>query len=259
MRRRIGILFFPLLFPLSLATQESTPPRDPQALAILTKSFQLMARNMVLGQIGDMTVTADMVPQAQATQQVRSLKVYVKGLANVRWDVDGPDGTVTSIFVRGQAFGKGPDNRYLSLRGGIIEHGPIQFPGLYAGFLLMNSQMQIELGPEGSVVGRPAYVLRIANPPQGDGEVARILSHRSRIQLYIDKVSMLPLRLTSFIESDDDMRVTVPINLDFMDYRDLGGLLLPFRIVRKVAETPLEEIRIRSVTFNSGLADFLFQ
>ncbi len=260
MRCRSCLLAVPLLLTATtLAGQDRPPLRDPQAVTILRQSIEAMGGAMALTQVQDMTVTADIMSRRADSQTSWRMRTYAKGLAQIRWEVDGPEGTVTSFFTARRAVVKTFDGTPRFVRGSIIEHGPVQFPVLYAAFLLTSPHVQIEMGNEAIIHGKSAYLLRIVRTNQGTEETTQVLSHTEPISLYVDKTSLLPLRLTTYITSENDLRVKIPVNLEYKNYQSAGGFLLPFEVSRQVGDLPLEEIRIRSVTFNTGLADSLFQ
>ena len=74
-------------------------------------------------------------------------------------------------------------------------------------------------------------------------------------ELWIDASSRLPRKLAYERRAASGAAPRIPVAVFFSDYRNVGGVLYPFRIEKSLNGTPWATITIQNVAFNTGLTD----
>jgi hypothetical protein len=83
--------------------------------------------------------------------------------------------------------------------------------------------------------------------------VARLTQHLTEVDLYLDPVSALPLKLTFNEHPDNDASRDIPVEIRFSDYRPVNGAQVPFRLQKFINGTLLLDIRVEQAILNSNL------
>jgi hypothetical protein len=66
------------------------------------------------------------------------------------------------------------------------------------------------------------------------------------------------VKVSYLLLSDTDWRRGRPLEVYYSDYRDVGGVAIPFQQKRVFSGTPVAELHLTSVQFNVGLSDSEF-
>ena len=93
------------------------------------------------------------------------------------------------------------------------------------------------------------------------GQTARMTAEiqgLSVVDLYVDPNSMLPLALAFKTHPDDDFNLNIPVEIRFGDYRNVNGVLAPFRIQKLLQGTLTLDLAVTQATVNSGVASSTF-
>lgn len=77
----------------------------------------------------------------------------------------------------------------------------------------------------------------------------------SAMDLYLDAVSHLPVALTFNAHPDDNLRVSIPVEIQFSGYQKFGGIQVPTRVQKLLQGTITFDIAVTGVAVNSGISD----
>jgi len=80
----------------------------------------------------------------------------------------------------------------------------------------------------------------------------------SAMDLYLDAVSHLPVAIKFASHPDHDLRVSIPVEIQFSAYRQMGGIQAPTRVQKFVQGTLALDLVVASVATNSGISDLEF-
>ena len=83
--------------------------------------------------------------------------------------------------------------------------------------------------------------------------VLTLLNHLNSADLYVDGSTMLPTTLKYFVHPENDARVDIPVEIRFSDYRDAGGIKVPFHIEKLINGASLLDLQVNSAVFNTGV------
>ena len=109
------------------------------------------------------------------------------------------------------------------------------------------------LGPDTSK-GATLLHVQVARllPGQSAGATALIQS-LSTMDIYFDPQSFLPLVLDFNTHPDTDANQNLPVEIQFGNYQNLNGALVPFHIQKFLQRTLLLDLTMSSVLVNSGV------
>jgi hypothetical protein len=80
----------------------------------------------------------------------------------------------------------------------------------------------------------------------------------STVDYYLDAQTLVPLSLTFSAHPDNDASTNIAVEVDYSDYQQTHGILVPFHITKLWQGNPLLDFTVTNVAVNSGLPDSLF-
>jgi hypothetical protein len=231
---------------------QGQPASDPQALAYAAQSIAAMTGGNA---ISDVTLTGSVTWNAGADSGTATLQAL--GTGESRMGLGLADGTRTEIrdAQTGTALGQwiNPDNT----------------SGLYASQNCWTDAVWF-FPPLGSLaVGRNVVLSYLGQETRNGSTVQHVQSYvydpnwpvgvtpsdqqLSTMDFYLDASSLLPTAILFNSHPDGDATTNIPIEIDFSNYRSIGGINVPARIQRFLQGTLLVDISITSAAFNTGL------
>lgn len=76
--------------------------------------------------------------------------------------------------------------------------------------------------------------------------------------IYLDASTLLPVAIAFNAHPDNDMLRSIPVEVDFSDWRTVQGVAVPFRIQKLFNGTLILDVTVESAVVNSGLNDASF-
>jgi hypothetical protein len=74
----------------------------------------------------------------------------------------------------------------------------------------------------------------------------------SEFTLLIDKKTGLPAKLQFSAHPEDDANVDIPVEVVYSDYREVDGVIVPFRIEKYMNGNLLLELTVNSAVVNGN-------
>ena len=100
----------------------------------------------------------------------------------------------------------------------------------------------------------PVEHLRLQKVFMGrSSNVLTLLKHLNTADLYLDGSTMLPRTLKYFMHPENDARVDIPVEIRFSDYRDTGGIKIPFHIEKLINGASFLDLQVNSAAYNTGV------
>lgn len=102
-------------------------------------------------------------------------------------------------------------------------------------------------------------IVSYTQPPSGlTTEAGAQLQHISQQEMDLDPTTFLPIRFKFNIHPDNNALLDIPVTVLFLDYRSIGGAMIPMHVAKFVNETLSLDFHVQQATLNSGLteADF---
>jgi len=214
--------------------------------------------------VGIAGLPADLIIQGQVTDGAgtRALRMLVKGTNKVRYEQTQATHTTVSIYNAGSAW-IGTDGTPRPVMPHAALRRPMELPFLDVIAEVGNPLLTVTYVGAETLAGRGVnhLALRLTDPTPERRFLHRALNED--VEIFADATTQLILRSQRMQAAANDMDFRVPWILDFSDYREVGSLKIPFRIVNTVgnASSGMSQVTIviQSVAVNQGLDESLFQ
>lgn len=240
-----------LAFPLSA---QDSPRREPQAVALLARSHAAMG-GANLPAIRDTEFEADIVSSRPGS--VSSIAVTVKTLGTNSLRIESNSSAGPSVFVvnnqRASARAGSGEIQFLS-RASVANGGITQIPVLSVLSRWNEAGASLEYVGLEKLDGTEAHHVRLTPPLAADFPKEL----QSPCEVYIDVQSLLVLKLVYLVRPPKNLKVSVPVEVVYSDYRAASGLVIPFQMKYTMRGQQLRQYRIKSFSVNQGAqpADF---
>lgn len=73
------------------------------------------------------------------------------------------------------------------------------------------------------------------------------------MDIYVDAASLLPVSLAFSIHPDNNALQDIPVSIEFSGYRNVSGVMTPFRVQKFLQRSLLLDISIARAAVNPGL------
>ena len=245
---------FCLAFP---AAAQQTVERDPVALAIAQQALAAMGGGQSLLSYQDSEARGTLTIAVAASRNW-PIVLKSKGTKKVRVELSKPNGTNTLIVNGGRGVLKHADRTTRRLQpyttiGQRVSHIPVF--SLLAEY--WDSNVEVTYVGQAVVSGRPAEVVALSLP-SGDLLPASLARAASRTLFFIDKLSGLVAKVEYDHYAENDSNAKQKVETFFSDYRNVNGVLVPFRQITHTDGRLESELVLSSVAFNVGISDSEF-
>jgi hypothetical protein len=242
------------------STQPALPPtiKDPQAVNILNQALTVAGGAAAIKAVTDYTATGNVTyhwnPEVQGSVTVRGL-----GLGQIRVDANLPRGVHSSVLSGGQTTTKAEDGRlsqypppYPVPSSDAFPYQPPMFPG---SLVLPHTQLTV-------VLNNPRFNISYKGIVQLDGnsvhdvQVQPILPGQTQpdsmteyhtIDFFIDTTTL------QLVMTQDNVPKHIVHQIRYSDYRNVGGVQVPFSIGEQMDGQKTRDIQLSQVSFNVGL------
>ncbi len=230
--------------------------KDPLAVEIIKKSIEAMGGAGALASIQDSTAEGTLSIFRGNASTTASITIKTRGPNLIRTEVTSGGKQRIHIQRRDLAWLiEGGKSRALPLHNTYnrhVEHIPL-FSQLQGHGNPDVTLKHLGLGRLGNSQVHIIDYLREDPPGRRSG-----LSQFSLVEFLIDSSSFLPLRVRYFLRADKDAQAKIMVENVYSDYRQVGGVVLPFQMDRFLGAQKALSLKITSIAFNRGLGDDQF-
>ena len=221
--------------------------------AILQQSLQAHGR----GRLTDISATGTVT----SSGQTQPINLYAKGNGSGRIENGAGSGRSVIVFDRGRSWA-GADRDLRPLKDHTAQRRLTLFP--FLDVIAELDQPQVEVAYRGLelVNGAPAHKVSVRAK---DNDAAKRFLHRpleEAVDFWIDERTGLIVRSERLRITEENMDFKIPSVLEFSDYRTVGGVAIPFRIVSTMGRPDIGIYRsttvLTNVTINSGIPHTMF-
>ena len=251
--RRLRIMFIlvlSLVFCSTLIAQQS-PPRDPQAVAILQRSFVAMG-GANLAAIRGTEIQAQVAVPKDGGISVSPATIKTLGFQNFRFE------SGTSLFIandQAASIQTGAETPQSLSRRSIGKAGITHLPLLSILADWNEPTMRAEYIGIVKLGNATAHQVRLT--PSVSADIPKELE--SPCEIFIDPQSLLVIKLIYLLRAPGNLRFSAPMEVFYSDYRTFGGIAVPFVVTYKFRGQLTQEYRVTSVSFHHGLQVSDFQ
>ncbi len=182
-----------------------------------------------------------------------------------RMDLNLPSGTrseIRSLDSTGSPVGawSGPDGAQHAISNHNLLTDTSWFFSAFALARMASSQGVVAayIGQE-ALNGQSVFHISVSQPPSNaSGQTATLLQHLTQMDIFLDPATHLPVALSFSIHPDNDAGLDIPVQIQFSDYRNTGGVQIPFHVQKFINNSLALDLQIQSAVLNSGLSASAF-
>lgn len=205
----------------------------------------------------DIAMTGDLT---QAGGQAQPIQILIKGKDRMRFEIGSGRDMQVTIFSR-ESASRTSSNAVDRMGPQTGLRRPTIIPALDLLSEMDNPRIEIQSGGSVALGGIAAYQyrLRLLDSWGSRRPFRRPLDEE--VDVFVDAASGLILRTDRLRTAENDLDLKVPSVLQFSDYRRVGALAIPFRIVNTIgsgASARTTFLTIRTAQINSGASDAAF-
>lgn len=230
------------------------PQRDPRALTVLSQ--MTAATGWTRTNIpADLLAQGVVIPFEAKTQDKVNITVKVKGFSRVRTEAqDGSDLSTTIVDGDRAAVISFEGTRFLPPQSVLSMH-PWAF--LFLSELITSTDDAVTVRYLGTdtIRGELTHGVEIHRVSQSWDNMAELRESTDRMTLWISATTWMPVEVNYNVLSEDDPRVSIPVSRYFTDYRNLGGLAVPFHQEVMLQGHTLYSLTWTQIQFNAGIPD----
>ena len=235
---------------LSAAASAQPPQRDPQAVVILQRSFAAMGGAVP----SDSLAMGNVVLVAGSKTETGTIRILTRGLNQTLEEIQTFDGRRATIYSNGLANEvEGTTVKSLQLELVVNSQCP-DFPLPFLAAVLNDPDSGIQYVGLESVDCSPVHHIRFWKGFSIKPKLQH-LAEFSVKDVWLEAASGLPRKLSYVRRAASGSEPGIPVEVFYSDFRNVGGVLYPFRIEKSLNGTPWATITITNVVFNSGLTD----
>lgn len=239
----------------SVAQTPSLVSSDSQAVSLAQQSNIALTGSVP---VGDVSLSATVISLLD-NRDTGSGTLAAKGWGQSRVDLTLGSGVQSEVrnISNGVPFGSWAKNGSPSVR--CAQHNSWTdagwfFPGLSSLTQTNNPNFVFKYVGQEQHGGVNAQHIQVFQSPASSPDIRRL----SRMDFYLDSVSLLPLAISFNTHADLDMNVDIPTEVRFANYQAVNGIQVPFHMQRMLNGELILDVTITSVSLNTGLLDGLF-
>jgi hypothetical protein len=259
-RYRFGVPLVLLLA--SAAFAQTQPQSDPQAVSLATQAITALTNGVA---VSDVTLSGNAVWTSSTDSENGTATAYGKTTAESRVDLVLSGGNRSELR---NSTGGSPQGEWINASGqstpSALQNSwtdPVWFfPALTslsaattdATLVLVYVGLETQNGR--SVQHIQSYHYVASKLPK----VTAFTQQMSTVDYFLDSQTLVPLSITFNAHPDDDATTNIAVEVDFSNYQQVSGILVPFHVTKLWQGNPLLDFTVTSVAVNSGLPDSLF-
>jgi hypothetical protein len=200
------------------------------------------------------------ITRADGREAPRSLVVKSKGADRVRHEISAADRQEIYVLNGGRGHEIRDAKRRALPAHTTAYYRPEHLPALACQVDLGRSRMEALFVGVQEVRGRAAYHIKfVAAPEKKDADMDAIEVALSEFHVFLDGQTLVVLKTWNYVFAPNAIENSSRWELYYSDYRNIGGVLVPFRIERYDNGTKLDEVAFTSVSTSVGIADSEFE
>jgi hypothetical protein len=239
------------------SAQPTAAVSDPNAIALASRALQSLAGGTALS---DITLQANATYIAGSDEEVGTVTLVARGNAQSLVTLNLTGGQRQEVRNGVAGMWVGPDGTPHAMAGdNCFLDADWFFPAFSLAALAGDPTLVIRFIGQEIHAGQPVHQLVLFHSLSGQTpEVIAFVQQFSAMDLYLDVSSLLPTAIAFNIHADDDSAVSIPVEIQFADYRPVNGVQVPFRIRKLLQRTLTLDLTVANAAINSGVPPSMF-
>jgi hypothetical protein len=242
---------------LFLVSHTAYSQSDSQAVTLATQALAALDGT---AQVSDVTLTG--TATRTVGSDVESGNITLKALQTLysRYDLITTSSTrteVRSVTTTGvpQGYWVNPDGSFQYMAGHNCQTGAVWFfPALSSLNLVTNPAYLVSyIGLETRNGNQVQHIRFALIPPSAAIAFGPTPQALSTTDVYLDPSSTLPVAIAFFTHADTDAGMNIPVEIDFLNYQQVNGVQIPFRVQKFLNGTLFLDVTVQSAVLNSGI------
>ncbi len=259
----LGLAFLlPLLAAQPSATQQistTTVQRDQQALTIVAQVLKNAGGAAALSAIQDVTGSGTITYYWAGEEVQGTLTVKGRGTGQFRLDANLSTGSRSWAVNNGAGFVKEVDGSVTKIPyHNTVNFGNLTFPLSFIAAVAQDTSTIINYVGLETKESSQVHHVRMQKAFASTADPSGILSRLTIRDFFIDSTTFQVVSTLDMVHPADASTIDYPREMQFSDYRNVNGILVPFLIVEVATGQRTYAIQLNQVTFNSGLQDSEF-
>jgi hypothetical protein len=255
---RLALVFFLTTLILSpMNAQTTAPARDPQALTLIASSLKALTGSTT---VNDVILQATASYVAGSDEETGSTTLTASGNQQSLVQLNLSGGARQEIRNGPAGAWSGPDGTAHSMAThNCWTDASWFFPALTLEAIAADPQTSVSYLGTDTSKGKPLLHLQVTRAPSGQtADVTALILTLSSMDIYLDPQSFLPLVLDFNTHPDIDAGTNLPVEIQFGNFQNLNGALVPFHIQKFLQRSLLLDLTVTNVVVNSGVPSSTF-
>lgn len=236
---------------------QSAPLRDARALSVLQQSLATLGGRIP----SDSTATGTVEIVEGSLHTKGTIRILTRGTDQTAEFIQTDESVRSAVYSRLRAdivhrpLGS-VDQASSRLIGAeeALSNQSILFSFLPVGIAVATPDYAIEYVALESLAGVSTHHIRLSNTFSAQRSLQDLAESTVR-DVWIEAATGLPRKIAYEIREAGGDAPRIPLELTYSDYRNIDGILYPFRIEKSLNGTPWAAVTIAQVLFATGLAD----
>jgi hypothetical protein len=250
-----SILLFVLITFAKSATAQQVAAAAPQPTALLQESLTALSGGHPLTDV-TLTGTVRRIAGSDDESGTAVLKALASGAS--RTDLTLPSGERSEVINCLNVLPSGAWSGSDGVSHAIVYHNLLTAPSwFFPGFTIAQSLSSSHyvasyIGHE-TRNGEAVEHVSISQPIDSSHDPTGLLRHLSQMEIYLDSGTLLPSAISYNVHPDDNGLLDIPVEVQFNDYRAVGGSQIPYHVQKLMNNLPVLDIQAQSVAVNTSL------
>lgn len=252
-KRVVLVVLLSLSFLGAAGSSQQTAPRSAQALTILSRAVLAMGAAVP----ADSTASGTVRIVAGSLEENGTITLLTRGANQSSERIETSGGIKETTFSNGLAAQKDDNTtKTVTLELAASSQSP-HFPLSLLVAALNSPDFAFEYVGQEAAGGNTTIHIRFWNTFASQPKLQPLAEFTAK-DIWIDATSGLPTKLGYEIREARGAAARMPMEIFYTDYRNVGGVLFPFRVEKSLNGTPWATITIDRVVLNTGLTGAAF-
>jgi hypothetical protein len=234
-----------------------TVTRDPQALTLIASSLKALTGGVA---VNNVIVQASANYVAGSDEETGTATLTASGNQQSLVQLNLSGGTRQETRNGPAGAWSGPDGTPHSMAThNCWTDASWFFPALTLEAIASDPQTAVSYLGTDTSKGTPLLHLQVTRAPAGQAaDVTALILTLSTMDIYFDPQSLLPVVLDFNTHPDVDAGTNLPVEIQFGNYQNSNGALVPLRMQKFLQRTLLLDLTVSNVLVNSGVSASVF-
>ena len=229
-----------------------TVTKDSQAVKLMTQ--MIIATGWSTASLPSDAVLSGTITHYEPTETTLSLKMETTGPSQLRLEINDGNSPKTTIVNSGEGAVIRPNSTHSLPTHSALAMRPIHLPFFSGLSAWSDPAISVAYKNVETVNGQQAYRISLTRPNITADAMGTLLARASWMDVWISQQSMLPVQISYEQIGTANPNARFVEVAQFSDFRNVGGLLVPFHQEIYLGSRHLFSLQVSTVQFNVGVS-----